>query len=108
MDNNTNNPFKGRYNSEIFSPEFFALDFHEQDDHLTGITVGVRKNAANYVMTMATIDVYANRRVDDDYEGSDDVLVMSTDEILPSDLLSIRRSVLESNDFDRYLIEQTE
>jgi hypothetical protein len=109
MDNSANNPYKGRYSRELFSPEFFAVDFHEQEDQLTGITIGVHKNAATFTLTMATIDVYANRKADDDEDDqtADDVLVLPANEILPSDLIDIRKRVLESSDFDGYLVKQT-
>jgi hypothetical protein len=107
-DRNIDQPFRGRYNHDIFNPEFFALDFHEDNNRLTGITVGVHKNATTFTLTMATVEVYANRQVDEEETDSDnDVLVLSVDEILPSDLIDIKSRLLQSEDFDEYLVKQT-
>jgi hypothetical protein len=106
-DRNANQPFKGHYNRELFSPEFFPLDYHEEDNHLTGITVGVHKNAATFTLTMATVDIYTNRKIDDDDEVQDDVFVVANNEILPSDLIDIKIRLLTSDELDQYLIKQT-
>lgn len=106
-DRNTNQPFSGRYSREIFNPEFFPLDYHEDEQKLTGITLGVHKNAATFTLTMATMEIYTNRKVDDDEDSNDDVLVFPTNEILPSDLIAIKQRVLGTDDLDTFLVQQT-
>ena len=106
-DSNTNQPYSGRYNKDLFSPEFFALDYHEDQHRLTGITLGVHKNAATFTLTMATMDIYANRTVEDDEDAMDDVFVVPADEILPSDLIGIKNRILASDELDSFLVEQT-
>lgn len=100
-------PFDGNFSNVLFDESFLPLSFFNSQEKLLGIDVGVQKGIGNYVLTIATAELYA-KRAEENTSDDDIVLVLSNEEILPSDLLAIKQSVLETDSYDDYLVIQTD
>jgi hypothetical protein len=107
MTDNNPRPYNGKFDAQIFDEYFIPLSFYNTGDRLLGIDVGVIKLGGRFVLSIATPELYSQRSQQEPDETIDEVFVVASDELLPSDLLGIKELALNTDRLQDFLQVQS-
>jgi hypothetical protein len=108
MDKNKQQPFQGKYDDKVFSPEYYPISFYSKNgNQLQAITLAVIKNVGNFTLSVVTAELYLARQEDADDNEKNDIYLLPYDEIFPSHLLDIKEQVFTTENLNDYLTPQS-